>query len=221
MEGSPRGWLPHRAAAALHPRGDLPGGPYVPSPTAWPCLLCSSLPPARGKLRHAARVSWQDKVSHAEEAPEESGFALTASGSQPQQAGQAEASEDNPCPILGGEINNAACVALCFHRFCFGCIQRWAAMRAVSPLCRRPFDRVLRVLPADEEDGAGSSACRQRKVAREGSRSKSPRRRYVLDRSAISNEPPARRRRPVGSDRALRGDSFRAPKHHLPAGSCT
>lgn len=37
-----------------------------------------------------------------EEALEESGFAVMASGSQPQQAGQAEASEDNPCPICGG-----------------------------------------------------------------------------------------------------------------------
>ncbi|KAK4816927.1 hypothetical protein QYF61_025423 [Mycteria americana] len=151
-------------------------------------------------------------VSDAEEALEESGSAVTACRSQLQRAGQSEASEDDPCPICLGEINNAACVALCFHRFCFGCIQRWAATRTVCPLCRRPFDRVLQVLPADdeeEEDRVGSPACRQRNVARERSRSRSPQRRYVLARSAVNNGIAARRRRPVGSSQALRSD--RAP----------
>uniref|UniRef100_A0A8C4V3Y1 RING-type E3 ubiquitin transferase n=1 Tax=Falco tinnunculus TaxID=100819 RepID=A0A8C4V3Y1_FALTI len=85
----------------------------------------------------------------AEEAVEDSGSAVMASGSQLQQAGRSEAPEDDPCPICLGEIDKAARVALCFHRFCFGCIQRWAAMRPVCPLCRRPFDRILRVpIPA-------------------------------------------------------------------------
>lgn len=192
--------------------------------TLWEALT-SPLPPpawvfsaflflARGKLRHVARLSLQDMGSAAEEAPEQSGSALRASGSQLPQAGQSGASEDNLCPICLAEISNAACVALCFHRFCFGCIQRWAVMRPVCPLCRRPFDRVLRVLPADDEeaeDRDGSPASRSRNVARERSRSRSPRRRYVLSRHTVGNRIPARRRRPVGSDRASRGDGAPVP----------
>ncbi|KAK4815870.1 hypothetical protein QYF61_009921, partial [Mycteria americana] len=152
-------------------------------------------------------------VLAAEEFLEESGSAMRASRSQLQQAGQSEASEDNHlCPICLAEVNNAACMALCFPRFCFGCIQQWAMTRAVCPLCRQPFNSVLRVLPAadkEEENGVGSPACCQRNLARERSRSRSLWQCYVLARSAMNNGIAARRRRPVGSGRALR--SGRAP----------
>uniref|UniRef100_A0A669QZT8 RING-type E3 ubiquitin transferase n=1 Tax=Phasianus colchicus TaxID=9054 RepID=A0A669QZT8_PHACC len=52
-----------------------------------------------------------------------------------------EAPEDYRCAICLDNISNMACVDPCFHRFCFGCIQRWATMRAVCPLCRQPIDR--------------------------------------------------------------------------------
>ena len=172
-------------------------------------LLFSS-PSVRKAQAHCTSVFAGHGV-RCKEAPEEHGSAVTASGSQLQQAGPPEASEDDPCPICLGKVNNAACVALCFHRFCFGCIQRWAVMRAVCPLCRRPFDHVLQVLPdnKEEDDGDGSPAYHQGNVARERSRSRCPWRCYALARSAMNDEPPAQRRRPVGSDRALRGD--RAP----------
>uniref|UniRef100_A0A669QJY9 RING-type E3 ubiquitin transferase n=1 Tax=Phasianus colchicus TaxID=9054 RepID=A0A669QJY9_PHACC len=54
-----------------------------------------------------------------------------------------EAPEDYRCAICLDNISNMACVDPCFHRFCSGCIQRWATMRAVCPLCRQPIDRVL------------------------------------------------------------------------------
>ena len=184
------------APQVFSPQGEPLGGPELPSPTACWGFLCFSLLLTPGKLRRVAHLSLQDVMPAAEEAVEDSGSAVMASGSQLQQAGRSEAPEDDPCPICLGEIDKAARVALCFHRFCFGCIQRWAAMRPVCPLCRRPFDRILRVLPADdEEDGDGSSACHQSNASRERSRSRSPRRRYVLVRYAMSSGTPARRRR--------------------------
>lgn len=139
------------------PLGDSLGGPYFPPPTSCLGFLCLSLPPAQGKLRHVAHLSLQDMVLDAEEALEKSSSAMTSSGSQLQWAGQSEASENNPCPICLGEVNNAAYVALCFHRFFFGCIQQWATMRAVCPAGDE-----------EEEDGDGSLACHQRNMAAKG-----------------------------------------------------
>lgn len=48
-------------------------------------------------------------------------------------------------------ISHAAYVDGCLHSFCFGCIQQWAARKAVCPLCRRPFDRVLHTVRADDD----------------------------------------------------------------------
>uniref|UniRef100_A0A663FG43 RING-type E3 ubiquitin transferase n=1 Tax=Aquila chrysaetos chrysaetos TaxID=223781 RepID=A0A663FG43_AQUCH len=52
----------------------------------------------------------------------------------PEQSGSAAA--EDPCPICLDTMRNAACVPVCFHRFCFGCIRRWASRTATCPLCR-------------------------------------------------------------------------------------
>uniref|UniRef100_A0A8C0AUS1 RING-type E3 ubiquitin transferase n=1 Tax=Buteo japonicus TaxID=224669 RepID=A0A8C0AUS1_9AVES len=51
------------------------------------------------------------------------------------------------CPICLGTMHNAAWVPECFHRFCFGCIRRWASRTATCPLCRQPFDHLCRSGP--------------------------------------------------------------------------
>uniref|UniRef100_A0A672UFU4 RING-type E3 ubiquitin transferase n=1 Tax=Strigops habroptila TaxID=2489341 RepID=A0A672UFU4_STRHB len=58
-------------------------------------------------------------------------------------AREQEPEPDVPCAICMNGITDAAYVDGCLHSFCFGCIRRWAARRAVCPLCRRPFDRAL------------------------------------------------------------------------------
>ena len=90
-------------------------------------------------------------VSGTEEGLEESGSAMKASRSQLQQAGQSEASEDYPCPICLGDVNNVAYVDVCFYRFCYCCIRQWAAMRVACSLCRQAFNCVLHMVRADND----------------------------------------------------------------------
>uniref|UniRef100_A0A672UM61 RING-type E3 ubiquitin transferase n=1 Tax=Strigops habroptila TaxID=2489341 RepID=A0A672UM61_STRHB len=51
-------------------------------------------------------------------------------------AREQEPEPDVPCTICMNGITDAAYVDGCLHSFCFGCIRRWAARRAVCPLCR-------------------------------------------------------------------------------------
>ncbi|KAK4816410.1 hypothetical protein QYF61_016846 [Mycteria americana] len=149
-------------------------------------------------------------ASRAAEAPEQSGSAATAATSQLQRAGRREAAADARCSICLGEMDNAAFVDGCFHTFCFGCIQRWAARRAACPLCRRRFDRLLHTVRVDDgyrEYVVGSSARRQRSVARERARSRSPQRHYHLRPRPTNDEPAAGRRGPAGRHRGARGDA--------------
>ncbi|GAB0202814.1 E3 ubiquitin-protein ligase Topors-like [Grus japonensis] len=162
------------------PPGGLLGGPYPPLPPLSPaCFALVFLVPL--KLRHVACLSWQDMASGAKEAPEQSGSAVLATPSWPQQAGQLEAEADALCPIGLGTMCNAACVPVCFHRFCFGCVRRWASGRAMCPLCRQPFDCVLHTVRVDNDYrqyAVGSSDRRQRNAARNRVRSRNPQRRY-------------------------------------------
>lgn len=148
-------------------------------------------------------------ASGAEEPPEQSSFAETAATSQLQRAGWWEAAADGLCPICLGKINNAAYINICFHAFCFSCIQRWATMRAACPLCRRPFDHVLNVVRVDnncQEYMVSSSAHGQRTTARERVHSRSPQRRYHLRPRPTINDP-AGRRRPAGRNRVAWRDA--------------
>lgn len=149
-------------------------------------------------------------ASGAEEALEQSGSAAAAATSQLRRAGQWGAAADNPCSICLGEISNAARTDGCFHTFCFDCIQQWAATKAVCPLCRQPFNHVLHTVRADDdnrEQVVGSSARRQRTMARERVRSRSPQRRYHLRPRPTADERAVGRGGPVRRNRGARGDT--------------
>ncbi|XP_009460517.1 PREDICTED: E3 ubiquitin-protein ligase Topors-like [Nipponia nippon] len=142
-------------------------------------------------------------ASGAKEALQDSGSATTAGTRQLQRAGRREAAADGPCPICLDDVDDAAYIDICFHAFCFDCIQRWVASRAVCPLCRRPFNHILHMVRA----GNGLSPRRQRTAARQRVRSRSPQRRYHLRPRPNNNERAAGRRGPVGSDQAAWRDA--------------
>lgn len=71
------------------------------------------------------------------------------------------AAADGLCPICLGQLENATCVEVCHHRFCFICIWEWAKLTETCPLCKQPFKQLLRTVTADnnhEERVAGWSA---------------------------------------------------------------
>nr|XP_047912808.1 E3 ubiquitin-protein ligase Topors-like [Anser cygnoides] len=124
-------------------------------------------------------MSGQDMAAGAQKAMEECALDVTAGASQQQQARPLEAAEDLLCPICMNDIEKAAYVAFCLHRFCLECIQQWAERKATCPICRRPFHRLLHSVRADDdyqEYVVVSSTRRRRDVARERDRSRSPHR---------------------------------------------
>ncbi|XP_065519417.1 E3 ubiquitin-protein ligase Topors-like [Lathamus discolor] len=135
-----------------------------------------------------------------EERLQQSSSATMAGRRRLERAGRQEAAPDVPCTICMSTISDAAYVDGCLHSFCFGCIQQWAARRAVCPLCRRPFDRLLHTVRADddyEEYVVSSSARPPRSVSRAQV--------YSHLRSRPSIPRPVRRRR--GFAGRLRGPS--------------
>lgn len=141
-----------------------------------------------------------------------------ATPSQMQEAGQLEAVAEDPCPICLGTMCNAACVPMCFHRFCFGCIRRWANRTATCPLCRQPFDCVLHTVRADDdyrEYAVGPSTHQQKNTARNRVRSRSPQQHDYLRQQPTDAGPAVGRRRPEGRDRAAGGDTAPGPSNTL------
>uniref|UniRef100_A0A8B9ZBL4 RING-type E3 ubiquitin transferase n=1 Tax=Buteo japonicus TaxID=224669 RepID=A0A8B9ZBL4_9AVES len=70
----------------------------------------------------------------------EQGTSSPAAGtSQVPQDAPPDASEDANCPICLDTINDEAYVSWCKHRFCFPCIQKWAHIKAVCPICPQPL----------------------------------------------------------------------------------
>ncbi|PKU45206.1 hypothetical protein llap_4507 [Limosa lapponica baueri] len=127
-----------------------------------------------------------------------------------QWAGQSEAVSDASCSICMGTMCNTVCVPVCFHRFCFGCIWRWASRRPTCPLCRQPFDHVLHIVRAENyyrQYAISPSAGRRRSMARNRVLSRSPQQRYDLRRRLTNGRPAVERRGPEGRDGAVRGDA--------------
>ncbi|XP_027565591.1 E3 ubiquitin-protein ligase Topors-like [Pipra filicauda] len=134
----------------------------------------------------------------AEEALQESGSATTAGTSQRQW----EAVAEGLCPICLDNMDDTAHIIPCLHTFCFGCIQQWAAVHAVCPLCRQHFSRILHMVRADDdyqECVVASSSRQQSPAARQRVRSRSPQWRYHL-RPRPNNNPTAGRRGPAERD---------------------
>ncbi|XP_053859701.1 E3 ubiquitin-protein ligase CHFR-like [Vidua macroura] len=68
----------------------------------------------------------------------------TASDNQVLLAEPPHKSEDQMCPICLDIINNQVSVSWCNHAFCFPCILEWSRNRPVCPICREPFQYLLR-----------------------------------------------------------------------------
>lgn len=163
-----------------------------------------------------AKMSGQDMAAGAQKAMEECALGVTAGASQQQQARPLEAAEDLLCPICMNDIEKAAYVAFCLHRFCLECIQQWAERKATCPICRRPFHRLLHSVRADDdyqEYVVVSSTRRRRDVARERDRSRSPHRQSSPHNSTADHSPSAPGRRPVGRDPASGEDAIRGPSN--------
>ena len=55
------------------------------------------------------------------------------------------------CPICGETRDGAAYATPCLHRFCLGCIVRWAKRKASCPLCRQTAKSVVYSVRAEED----------------------------------------------------------------------
>ena len=54
-----------------------------------------------------------------------------------------EASPERACAICLGPIDNKSFTDQCFHEFCFLCLDEWAKVKAVCPLCKQPFRKII------------------------------------------------------------------------------
>ncbi|KAJ7396305.1 E3 ubiquitin-protein ligase RING2-A-like protein [Pitangus sulphuratus] len=67
-----------------------------------------------------------------------------ASTNQVSQAVPAHDTENLMCPICMDPIKDQVSVSWCSHTFCFPCILQWSRNTAVCPICREPFQYLLR-----------------------------------------------------------------------------
>jgi len=51
-------------------------------------------------------------------------------------------SPDDPCPICLCTIDHVAVISTCNHRFCYGCITKWAKSKLHCPMCKASFDQI-------------------------------------------------------------------------------
>ena len=59
-------------------------------------------------------------------------------------------SEDS-CPICLGTITDKCTAESCFHSFCFVCLKEWAKQKAVCPLCKQPFSKILYAIKSESD----------------------------------------------------------------------
>ncbi|XP_021237211.1 E3 ubiquitin-protein ligase Topors-like [Numida meleagris] len=152
-------------------------------------------------------------ASSAQEDLKQSGSVAVGNARQLQQARPRQAA-DNQCPICLDIVCHAAHVPTCFHCFCFSCIWQWAAMNAVCPICRQPFDRILCAMQAAgdyEQYMLSPFTQRQRHAARERVWNRSPQRHYNLRLRHSSNRPMVRRRERTAGQQVLQVNTAAAP----------
>ena len=54
------------------------------------------------------------------------------------------------CAICLSEIEGRALLDVCFHSFCFDCIQTWAEVTPSCPLCKRDFTNIIHSILSDK-----------------------------------------------------------------------
>ncbi|XP_023774340.1 protein TRC8 homolog [Cyanistes caeruleus] len=119
-------------------------------------------------------------------------------------AGPSEtAAAEGLCPICLSDLENATCVEVCRHRFCFVCIREWAKLTESCPLCKQPFKRLLCTAGSShKEQAAARPARRQRQAAR--IRSRSPQQHNSLSRRRADTQRSPGRRGTEGTHRVQR-----------------
>uniref|UniRef100_A0A8C3J6D3 RING-type E3 ubiquitin transferase n=1 Tax=Calidris pygmaea TaxID=425635 RepID=A0A8C3J6D3_9CHAR len=207
--------------------GDPSGSPHASLLPLLSSACFALMFPERLKLRQSVHLSWQVMASDTKEGPEQSSSAVRVAPNPMQQAGQSEAVADAPCSICMGTMHNTVCVPICFHRFCFGCIWRWASRSPTCPLCRQPFDHVLHIVRADsyyQEYAISPSARQWRSMARNRLLHRSPQQRYDLRRRLtndssnclLSHPLSLLERRAFHSFSAQHQNLFLVHGHHMP-----
>nr|XP_041567008.1 E3 ubiquitin-protein ligase Topors-like [Taeniopygia guttata]XP_041567010.1 E3 ubiquitin-protein ligase Topors-like [Taeniopygia guttata]XP_041567012.1 E3 ubiquitin-protein ligase Topors-like [Taeniopygia guttata] len=131
------------------------------------------------------------------------------------------AAADGLCPICLGNLENATCVEVCRHYFCFICIWEWAKLTETCPLCKQPFKRLLRAGTADnnhEERVAGRLVCPPPK---EGSQDPEQMPRAALqDAGVMTPSPPWEEEGLWGHTERREIHSCGALRCHFSAGCC-
>ncbi|XP_027751978.1 E3 ubiquitin-protein ligase RING2-like [Empidonax traillii] len=99
----------------------------------------TSSSPSQFLLAHVRECQMAEEVS-----PEGSTSSPAASTNQVSQAAPARDTENLTCPICMDSIKDQVSVSWCSHAFCFPCILQWSRNTAVCPICREPFQYLLR-----------------------------------------------------------------------------
>lgn len=199
--------MAHRFTVARAPSG-------VPIPPLSHCFISFPLLFSyQRKKRYLECFFWQGMASNTQEDQNQSGSAEMGDASNLQQAGPCQAA-DNRCPICLDTICQAAHVPTCFHCFCFSCIWQWAAINAVCPICRQPFDRILCAMQADgdyQQYMLSTFTHHQRHAARGRMWNRSPRQRYNLRLRHSNDQSVAGSTEPAGPSGISAPSTFREP----------
>eukprot|EP00075_Anas_platyrhynchos_P013445 XP_027302698.1 uncharacterized protein LOC113840272 [Anas platyrhynchos] len=63
----------------------------------------------------------------------------------------ASEAKDVTCPVCQGAPKEPSYVLPCLHRFCFGCIMRWAKRSSTCPLCRQRITSICYSIWAEDD----------------------------------------------------------------------
>ena len=58
---------------------------------------------------------------------------------------------DARCAVCLGEIEDRSFPKGCSHAFCFTCLVEWSKVRAVCPLCKRPFTHIIHNIRSNDD----------------------------------------------------------------------
>lgn len=64
---------------------------------------------------------------------------------------QRSPSPDQCCSICLGQFRDKSFTDSCFHTFCFSCLQEWAKVKPVCPLCKSSFNSIIHNIRSNED----------------------------------------------------------------------